>query len=108
MDAVTMFKVLVIEALRGRRSNTRCATGSPPRSRRNAGGAVQWRDCPRASTPRYARGYFALGGQIIDVSIVEAPKLQLQLAQTEAEDADAPWMIKRGRVQRCRRRQGRS
>lgn len=62
------------------------------------------------------RGYFALGGQIIDATIVEAPKQRLTAAEkatikgdgtpawpkakARQKDTDARWTIKRGRVKR--------
>ena len=62
------------------------------------------------------RGYFALGGQLIDASIVEAPRQRLTVeekcrirageqldwpaAKARHEDTDARWTVKRGRVKK--------
>jgi uncharacterized metal-binding protein YceD (DUF177 family) len=62
------------------------------------------------------QGYFALGGQIVDASIVEAPRQRMskdektQIKRGEApswpaakarhKDVDARWTIKRGRVKK--------
>jgi IS5 family transposase len=62
------------------------------------------------------RGYFALGGQIIDASIIEAPKQRLSTqekqqikdgedppwppAKARQKDTEARWTVKRGRVKK--------
>jgi len=62
------------------------------------------------------RGYFALGGQLIDASIVEAPRQRLTVeekqrvragerpdwpaAKARHKDIDARWTVKRGRVKK--------
>jgi transposase, IS5 family len=62
------------------------------------------------------RGYFALGGQLIDASIVEAPRQRLTveekrqirsgerpdwpMAKARHKDIDARWTVKRGRVKK--------
>lgn len=139
MDAVMMFKILVIQALwglsdeqveyqiRDRLSFMRFLgldlAGRVPdystvwRFREALGEAG-------AIAPLFARfdaelkeqGYFALGGQIVDASIVEAPrqrmskdeKLQIKrgevppwpAAKARHKDVDARWTIKRGRVKK--------
>jgi transposase, IS5 family len=137
MDAVMMFKVLVIQALwglsdeqveyqiRDRLSFMRFLglglAGRVPdystvwrfREALAEAGAIE---------PLFARfdaglreqGYVALGGQIIDASIVEAPKQRMTRAEKEEikrggrpdwepakaahKDVDARWTVKRGRV----------
>jgi transposase, IS5 family len=139
MDAVMMFKVLVIQALwglsdeqveyqiRDRLSFMRFLglglAGRVPdystvwrfREALVEAGAIE---------PLFARfdaelreqGYVALGGQIIDASIVEAPKQRMTRAEKEEikrggrpgwkpakaahKDVDARWTVKRGRVKK--------
>jgi len=139
MDAVMMFKVLVLQALwglsdeqveyqvRDRLSFMRFLgldlSGRVPdystvwrfREALVRAGAMEGLFA-RFDAELKARGYFALGGQIVDASIVEAPKQRL--TQTEKEeikrggrpdwkpakaahkDTDARWTIKRGRVKK--------
>ncbi|WP_244948055.1 hypothetical protein [Azospirillum baldaniorum] len=45
------------------------------------------------------RGCFALGGQIIGASIVEAPRQRLPQEEKRQKDTQARWTVKRGRVE---------
>jgi IS5 family transposase len=139
MDAVMMFKILVIQALwglsdeqveyqiRDRLSFMRFLgldlAGRVPdystvwrfREALAEAGAIE----PlfmRFDAELKAQGYFALGGQIVDASIVEAPKQRMtqdekaqikrggrpdwKPAKAAHKDVDARWTIKRGRVKK--------
>ena len=139
MDAVMMFKVLVLQALwglsdeqveyqvRDRLSFMRFLgldlSGRVPdystvwrfREALVRAGAMEGLFA-RFDAELKARGYFALGGQIVDASIVEAPKQRLTVAEKDEikrggrpdwkpakaahKDVDARWTIKRGRVKK--------
>ncbi|HET6521512.1 MAG TPA: IS5 family transposase [Geminicoccaceae bacterium] len=139
MDAVMMFKILVIQALwglsdeqveyqiRDRLSFMRFLgldlAGRVPdystvwrfREALAEAGAIEPLFA-RFDAELKERGYFALGGQIVDASIVEAPKQRMtkdekaQLKRGETppwpaakarhKDVDARWTIKRGRVKK--------
>jgi IS5 family transposase len=139
LDAVMMFKVLVLQALYGlsdeaaeyqicdRLSFMRflglgLGDAAPDRTTvwlfREALVAASAIDAlfARFDAELKRQGYFALGGQIIDASIVEAPKQRLSAeekrqirdgetppwpkAKARQKDTEARWTIKRGRVKR--------
>ena len=139
MDAVLMFKILVLQALwglsdeqveyqvRDRLSFMRFLglglAGRVPdystvwrfREALAAAGAIEPLFA-RFDAELKAKGYLALGGQIVDASIVEAPKqrmtkdekAQVKRGETPAwpaakarhKDVDARWTIRRGRVRK--------
>jgi IS5 family transposase len=139
MDAVMMFKILVIQALwglsdeqveyqvRDRLSFMRFLgldlSGRVPdystvwrfREVLAEAGAIESLFA-RFDAELKAHGYFALGGQIVDASIVEAPKQRLSREEKEQvkrgerpnwkpakaahKDVEARWTIKRGRVKK--------
>jgi transposase, IS5 family len=136
LDAVMMFKVLVLQALYGlsdeaaeyqirdRLSFMRflglgLGDAVPDRTTvwlfREALGAIDTLFA-RFDAELKRQGYFALGGQIIDASLVEAPKQRLSAeekrqirdgetpswprAKARQKDTEARWTIKRGRVKR--------
>ncbi len=139
MDAVMMFKILVLQALWGLSDEQveyqirdrlsfmrflgldlagRVPDYSTVRRFREAlaeAGAIEPLFA-RFDAELKAQGYFALGGQIVDASIVEAPKqrmtqdekAQIKRGETPAwpaakarhKDIDARWTVKRGRVRK--------
>jgi IS5 family transposase len=137
MDAVVMFKILVLQALYGlsdeqaeyqvrdrlsfmRFLGLSLADRVPDRTtiwlyRETLvkAGAIEGLFA-RFDAELNARGYFALGGQIIDASIVEAPRQRLSAeekrqirdgedppwppAKARQKDTQVRWTVKRGRV----------
>jgi hypothetical protein len=137
MDAVVMFKILVLQALYGlsdeqaeyqvrdrlsfmRFLGLSLADRVPDRTtiwlyRETLVKAGAMEDLfARFDAELNARGYFALGGQIIDASIVEAPRQRLSAeekwqirdgedppwppAKARQKDTQARWTVKRGRM----------